>query len=150
MIACNQPKQLLTPAMLLHGLSGDPFQPARDAGRSNGRISRLGAMMNAQTGAKPEVDTDIDTDVDTDREEPWTILVHNDDVTPYDFVIDTLGHIFNLSAEIAETVAWEAHSKGVAPVCSRPRAEAKRLISDAHARARSSGYPLSFSMEPKS
>ena len=107
-------------------------------------------MMNAQTGAEPEVDTDVDTDVDTNREEPWTILVHNDDVTPYDFVIDTLGHIFNLSAEIAETVAWEAHSKGVAPVCSRPRAEAKRLISDAHERARSSGYPLSFSMEPKS
>ena len=136
--------------MLSHGLSGDPFQPARDAGRSNGRISRLGAMMNAQTGAEPEVDTDVDTDVDTNREEPWTILVHNDNVTPYDFVIDTLGHIFNLSAEIAETVTWEAHSKGVAPVCSRPRAEAKRLITDAHARARSSGYPLSFSMEPKS
>ncbi len=150
MIASNQPKQFLTPAMPSHGLSGDPLQPARDAGRSNGRISRPGAMMNAQTGAKPEVDTDIDTDVDTDREEPWTILVHNDDVTPYDFVIDTLGHIFNLSAEIAETVTWEAHSKGVAPVCSRPRAEAKRLITDAHARARSSGYPLSFSMEPKS
>ena len=146
MVPCNQPNQILTTARALNGLSGDPLPQARGAGRDNGRILGLGAMMGAETGAHPEVDTAIDAA----REEPWTILVHNDDVTPYDFVIDTLGHIFNLSAEIAETVAWEAHSKGVAPVCSRPRAEAKRLISDAHARARSSGYPLSFSMEPKS
>lgn len=103
-------------------------------------------MIDGQTRADPEQDTAVDTA----REEPWTILVHNDDVTPYDFVIDTLGRIFSLSAEIAETVTWEAHSKGVAPVCSRPQSEAKRLINDAHALARSTGYPLTFSMEPKS
>ena len=146
MVESKQPKQILALASRLNGLPGDPLPLARGNGRSNdrghGRILRLGA----QTGADPEVDTAIDAA----REEPWTILVHNDDVTPFDFVVDTLSHIFSLSAEIAETVTWEAHSKGVAPVCSRPRAEAKRLISDAHARARSSGYPLSFSMEPKS
>lgn len=102
-------------------------------------------MMGAQTDVHPEVDTAVDTA----REEPWTILVHNDDVTPYDFVVDTLGHVFSLSAEIAETVTWEAHHKGVAPVCSRAQSEAKRLISDAHSLARAAGYPLSFSMEPK-
>ncbi len=101
--------------------------------------------LEAATGADP----DADAAVETAREEPWTILVHNDDVTPYDFVVDTLGHIFSLSSEIAETVTWEAHSKGLAPVCSRPRSEAKRLISDAHSLARAAGYPLTFSMEPK-
>ncbi len=107
--------------------------------------------MVAETGAgaDPDVDIDVDIAVDTAREEPWTILVHNDDVTPYEFVIDTLGQVFTLSAEIAETVTWEAHSKGVAPVCSRPKSEAKRLISDAHSLARAAGFPLTFSTEPK-
>ena len=104
----------------------------------------------AATGARTDAEPGADVAVDTAREEPWTILVHNDDVTPYDFVVDSLGHIFSLSSEIAETVTWEAHSKGVAPVCSRPQSEAKRLISDAHSLARSAGYPLTFSMEPKS
>lgn len=119
-------------------------QDRRD-GEGNQGITRSGAMM----GARTEDDPNVDAVLDTAREEPWTILVHNDDVTPYDFVVDTLGHVFSLSAEIAETVTWEAHHKGVAPVCSRPQSEAKRLISDAHALARAAGYPLTFSMEPK-
>ena len=123
MTVSNQPIKILTSATALHGPSRDPL---------------------------PASDPDVDTAIDTAREEPWTILVHNDDVTPYEFVIDTLSQIFSLSSEIAETVTWEAHSSGVAPVCSRPQSEAKRLISEAHARARSNGYPLYFSMEPKS
>lgn len=91
-----------------------------------------------------------DTLVDASTEEGWTILVHNDDVTPYDFVIETLRRIFILSEEIAETVTWEAHSKGVAPVCTRPKSVAERLINDAHALARANGFPLTFSMESKS
>ena len=118
---------------------------------SHGRSSEsLPQRFDADKNAQPRVDPDAETAVDTAREEPWTILVHNDDVTPYEFVVDTLGRIFSLSAEIAETVTWEAHSKGLAPVCSRPQSEAKRLISDAHAFARAAGYPLTFSMEPKS
>ncbi|MCY3900395.1 MAG: ATP-dependent Clp protease adaptor ClpS [Caldilineaceae bacterium] len=120
------------------------MQHRRDGGGIQG-VNRSGAMMGAQTDVHPVEDIALDTA----REEPWTILVHNDDVTPYDFVVDTLGHVFSLSAEIAETVTWEAHHKGVAPVCSRAQSEAKRLISDAHSLARAAGYPLSFSMEPK-
>jgi ATP-dependent Clp protease adaptor protein ClpS len=91
--------------------------------------------------------TDIVTeDADEGR---WTILVHNDDVTPYDFVIMVLRHIFKLSQEIAEHVTWEAHTKEIAPVCSRSKPEAERLIRDAHAAARKNGFPLTFTAEPK-
>lgn len=123
--------------------------PAKVPSRSRSSVP-LSQRFGAKTNAPTRVDPDAETAVDTAREEPWTILVHNDDVTPYEFVVDTLGRIFSLSAEIAETVTWEAHSKGLAPVCSRPQSEAKRLISDAHALARAAGYPLTFSMEPKS
>lgn len=111
------------------------------SGKRPGQARRL----RTQWDAEPHVDATVDAAT----EDPWTIFVHNDDVTPYQFVIDTLDRLFDLSGEIAETVTWEAHSKGVAPVCNRPQSEAKQLISDAHALARAQSYPLTFSMEPK-
>jgi ATP-dependent Clp protease adaptor protein ClpS len=75
------------------------------------------------------------------------IIVHNDDVTPYDYVINILGDLFMLSEELADHVAWTAHMKGVAVVVVRPRTEAEKLVKVAHGRARSSSYPLTFSLE---
>lgn len=134
-----------TSITILPRLAGCSLPQSRNMPWGIDDTSRLEAATSAQT----DTETDVDAAVDTAREEPWTILVHNDDVTPYEFVIVTLGRVFSLSSEIAETVTWEAHSKGMAPVCSRSRSEAKRLISDAHTLARSAGYPLRFSMEPK-
>ena len=116
------------------------------ASKSSGESLARAGRLRTEWDVGPQVDAAVDAAT----EEAWTIFVHNDDVTPYVFVIDTLRQIFKLSAEIAETVTWEAHSKGLAPVCSRPQSEARRLIDDAHALARSYGYPLTFSMEAKS
>jgi ATP-dependent Clp protease adaptor protein ClpS len=77
----------------------------------------------------------------------YRVLVHNDDVTPYDYVIAVLRTIFDLSHELAEHVTWVAHSTGVAYVLTRPRSEAERLVNKAHVAARLDGYPLTFSLE---
>lgn len=79
----------------------------------------------------------------------YLILVHNDDVTPYEYVLSILGRVFLLSEELAEHVAWTAHNEGTAIVIVRPREEAKRLIAVAHSKARMDGYPLHFTMEPE-
>src|SRR4051812_12963420 len=73
-----------------------------------------------------------------------TILIHNDEVTPYDYVIHMLADLFMLSEELADHVAWMAHTKGVAAVVMRPRAEAEKLVKVAHGRARQVSYPLTF------
>ena len=75
------------------------------------------------------------------------IIVHNDEVTPYDYVISILGDLFMLSEELADHVAWTAHMKGVAVVVVRPRVEAEKLVKVAHGRARLVSYPLTFSLE---
>jgi ATP-dependent Clp protease adapter protein ClpS len=75
------------------------------------------------------------------------VIIHNDEVTPYDYVIDTLNDFFLLSGEIAEHVAWTAHTRGAAVVVMRPRHEAETLVKAAHARAKMSGFPLTFSVE---
>jgi ATP-dependent Clp protease adapter protein ClpS len=53
-------------------------------------------------------------DVAPDR--GWKVLLHNDDVTPFDVVVFALQRAAGLSLEVAEMVAYEAHSQGEAVV----------------------------------
>lgn len=81
-------------------------------------------------------------------DEQHRVLIHNDDVTPFDFVITVLKSVFRLSHEIAEHITLTAHLKGLALVVVRPKPEAERLVARAHMAARIEGFPLSFSLEP--
>lgn len=88
-----------------------------------------------------------DEAVEEALEPGYFILVHDDDVTPYDYVVRLLEAIFLLSEEMADHIAQTAQDLGAAVVMVRPRDEAKRLITVANGRARSDGFPLLFSME---
>lgn len=97
--------------------------------------------------ALPEVGVGIDRE---QAFEPlWHVIIHNDDVTPFEYVTGILLSLFMLSEEMADHVATTAHFEGQAVVVVRPLAEAERLIKVARTRARLDGYPLTFSMEPE-
>lgn len=113
------------------------------------RIAATTLRFEAPAGA-PAVATDPVRETEQMLEPLYLILVHNDDTTPFEYVLNILARVFLLSDELAEHVAMTAHQEGRAIVMLRPRDEAKRLIAVAHSRARMDGYPLSFSMEPES
>lgn len=50
----------------------------------------------------------------------WKVVLFNDDVHAFDLVIAALMQAAGLSREVAEMVAWEAHSQG--------QAVAKRMV----------------------
>lgn len=77
------------------------------------------------------------------------ILVHNDDVTPYDFVVLILRQVFGLSPSQAEAVTRRAHVTGLAYVMTLPIEEAKHRVGRAHGIARQAGFPLAFTIEPE-
>jgi ATP-dependent Clp protease adaptor protein ClpS len=106
-----------------------------------------GVRLETAPGVAEPVTEDVTRAV---LEPQYLILIHNDDVTPFEYVMSILGRVFLLSEEIAEHVAMTAHNEGRAVVMVRPREEAKRLITVAHSRARMDGYPLAFTMEPES
>jgi ATP-dependent Clp protease adaptor protein ClpS len=81
-------------------------------------------------------------------EPPWRVLIHNDDVTTFEFVERMLQTIFKLSREVAEHIAWLTHTNGIALVCVRPRSEAERLVGQAIFAARIEGFPLVLTCEP--
>ena len=59
----------------------------------------------------PRVDSDIRSA--SELEPLFRVLIHNDAVTPYDYVIAVLATVFNLSQELAEHITWVAHTTGI-------------------------------------
>ena len=75
------------------------------------------------------------------------VIIHNDDVTPMDFVVYVLERIFFLSQPDAMGVMYTAHTSGMAYVQTLPRSEGQKRINKAHFAAGAEGYPLHFSLE---
>lgn len=79
----------------------------------------------------------------------YRVIIHNDDVTPMDFVISVLERIFFVSEADAVNIMFTAHYTGLAYVQTLPKSEAQSRIGKAHFAAGLEGYPLRFTMEPE-
>lgn len=101
--------------------------------------------MNLQV--MPEIE--ITEETKTELEPLYRVIIHNDDVTPMDFVVHMLTSIFMLSQPDAMDVMLTAHYNGTAYVQTLPKTEAEKRINKAHFAAGLEGYPLHFSMEPE-
>lgn len=95
----------------------------------------------------PEIE--ILEEVDTELEPLYRVVIHNDDITPMDFVVDILKNLFYLSNDRAADIMLTAHVYGSAYIQTLPRSEAQKRIDKAHFEANNAGYPLRFSMEPE-
>jgi ATP-dependent Clp protease adaptor protein ClpS len=84
---------------------------------------------------------------ETALEPPYRVIIHNDDVTPMDFVMNILRTVFKLDGLHALQVMYTAHYHGEAHVQTLPKAEAVRRVGLAHMTARLNGYPLTFTIE---
>ena len=111
-------------------------------------------MADFVFNSNPNREGETDTDIEIEKEEmvwvepPWRVLIHNDDVTTFEFVEHLLVTLFKLSHEIAEHIAIVTHVYGIALVCVRPRSEAEKLVGQAIFAARMEGFPLVLSCEP--
>ena len=97
--------------------------------------------------AAPEIE--IIEETKTELEPLYRVIIHNDDITPMDFVVNVLTSIFLLSQPTALEVMLVAHYKGAAYVQTLPKAEAEKRINKAHFASGLEGYPLHFSLEPE-
>jgi ATP-dependent Clp protease adaptor protein ClpS len=102
---------------------------------------------------EPQPAPDIDTNQEEQQQpvfEPlYRVDIHNDDVTPMDFVVQVLTGIFQRLLPDALNIMYTAHYHGIAYVCSLPKSEANNRINKAHFAAGLEGYPLHLSMEPE-
>jgi len=95
----------------------------------------------------PEIE--IIEEIKTELEPLYTVIIHNDDVTPMDFVVHILTSIFLLPNINASQLMLTSHIHGTAYVQTLPKPEAFKRINSAHFSAALKNFPLHFSMEPE-
>jgi len=86
---------------------------------------------------------------ETELEPQYRVIIHNDDVTPMDFVVNILKGIFLVDGSRAVDIMYQAHFSGAAYVQTLAKSEAQSRIGKAHFAAGLESYPLYFTMEPE-
>jgi len=80
----------------------------------------------------------------------YNVMLHNDDYTPMDFVIDILQRFFRLDHEAATEVMLNVHYKGVG-ICGIFNAEvAETKVMQVTNYAKENEHPLKCTMEKES
>jgi len=95
----------------------------------------------------PEIE--ILEETETELEPLDRVIIHNDHVTPMDFVVNVLKTIFYLSNDKAADIMFTAHYYGIAYVQTLAKSEAAKRVNKAHFEANNAGYPLRFTTEPE-
>jgi ATP-dependent Clp protease adaptor protein ClpS len=90
-----------------------------------------------------------ETEKETRLTPMYRVLIHNDDVTPMDFVVKILTDVFRLTAFRAFQVMLEAHTGGVSHVVTEPLERAEFHVDQCRSLARPRGFPLALSYEPE-
>jgi ATP-dependent Clp protease adaptor protein ClpS len=102
-------------------------------------------MAKEQGGSEEALATKIEETI----EEPpqYKVLLHNDDYTTMDFVVQVLENVFSKPPSEAVQIMLNVHHKGVG-MCGIYTAEiAETKVATVHHLARDRGFPLKCSME---
>ena len=98
---------------------------------------------------RPDIYEDIDSKSIDEIDEPpmYRVLLHNDDYTTMEFVVDILMQIFHKSFETATRIMLNVHKQGVGLCGVFTYDVATTKVDEVHARARENGFPFKCTME---
>lgn len=87
--------------------------------------------------------------VNSNVKEPnhYSVVMHNDDFTTMEFVVDILIDIFKKSEAEAEVLMMKVHHEGKAVVGKYPYDIAQTKVSKAQRRAQAEGFPFRMTVE---
>jgi len=77
----------------------------------------------------------------------YRVMIHNDDYTTKEFVVEMLVAVFNKSVEEATGIMWAAHRNGAGLCGVYPYEVAETKVKVAAEAARESGFPLRLTIE---
>ena len=86
--------------------------------------------------------------ISIDEPKRYYIVMHNDDNTPFDFVIEVLTELYRHDEQTASDLANKIHVEEKAIVGMYNLEIAEQKIEETVRISRANGYPLSVSMEP--
>ena len=121
------------------------FDPKPRAALPGGRDDDEGR----RTGREHEEDVAVAERPKTRKPRLYRVLLHNDDFTSMEFVIDILVRHFDKTATEATRVMLQVHHLGVGVAGVYTRDEAETRIERVTTDAEVAGYPLLLTMEPE-
>ena len=95
------------------------------------------------------VEPDVDTDSKTKLAPRWKVVLWNDDVTTFQFVIELLRSLFRKPEPEAVSLTHEIHNRGAATVEVTSRERAELYVEQVKSLARPRGFPLTATIEPE-
>jgi len=95
----------------------------------------------------PDIKEAIKTKIDLANPPMYKVLLHNDDYTPMDFVIDILMKIFHKNIDEANDITWQVHEKGKAICGIYVQEIAQTKVHQVKSIAKANGFPLLATME---
>jgi ATP-dependent Clp protease adaptor protein ClpS len=102
-----------------------------------------------------DLDSERDESVATERKRKtkrprrWRVVLHNDDYTTMEFVVEVLMRHFHKPPAEAFQIMLEVHYKGAGVAGVYPKDVAETKIAEVMAEARDSGMPLKLTAEPE-
>jgi ATP-dependent Clp protease adaptor protein ClpS len=103
-------------------------------------------MAGSKSQSKERVATKDRTK--TKRPALWNVILHNDDYTTMDFVVEILVRHFQKSAAEATHVMLQVHMKGTGVAGTYPRDVAETKVEAVAKDARENEMPLKVTAEP--
>jgi len=97
----------------------------------------------------PEAEDAVRSETLEDVREPsmYRVLLHNDDYTSMEFVVDILQFVFNKSMEQATLIMLKVHNEGIGLCGVYTYEVAETKVGAVETLARENGFPLKCSME---
>jgi ATP-dependent Clp protease adaptor protein ClpS len=83
----------------------------------------------------------------TEKPPLYKVILHNDDYTTMQFVIEILEGVFHKSPAEAYRIMMQVHTQGVGVCGAYPHEVAETNVALVHDRAREQGFPLRASLE---
>lgn len=101
----------------------------------------------SQTSYETEEHIESSTREEVTEPPLYRVLLHNDDYTTMDFVVQVLVSLFGKSIEEAIRIMLNVHHHGIGLCGLYPYEIAETKVSAVHAAADENGFPLKCSME---
>lgn len=104
-------------------------------------------MANSDTKSSNKVKIQVKTKEHVEMPSLYKVLMHNDDYTTMEFVVETLQTVFHKSATDAEKIMLTIHFQGMGHCGTFPFAIAETKADQVRMKARKAGFPLRCTLE---